>query len=157
MEFVNVNEKNREIVNDFIVSHWGSTKMILRGEVVDMTKTSGILLIENNDIVGLITYIFYGDTCEITSLDSLEENIGIGSKLIERLVEIAIDKGCTKIVLITTNDNINAFGFYQKRGFDLVAVNFNALDKSRELKPSIPLIGENNIPLKHELEFQLKL
>lgn len=59
------------------------------------------------------------------------------------------------IVLITTNDNINAIRFYQKRGFDMAHLFRNAMDISRKLKPEIPLIGENSIPLRHEIEFEL--
>ena len=70
---------------------------------------------------------------------------------------MAEDKGCEKIVLVTTNDNINALRFYQKRGFDMGRIYRNALDKSRSLKPEIPLVGENDIPLKHEIEFELLL
>jgi len=60
-------------------------------------------------------------------------------------------------MLITTNDNINAIKFYQKRGFDLKAAHINAMDISRKLKPGIPLIGMHNIPIKHELEFEIIL
>jgi len=73
------------------------------------------------------------------------------------MIRLAEDKGCEKIVLVTTNDNINALCFYQKRGFDMVRIYHNALDKSRSLKPEIPLVGENDIPLKHEIEFELLL
>lgn len=61
---------------------------------------------------------------------------------------------CYVVVLITTNDNINAIRFYQKRGFDMAHLFHNALDVSRKLKPEIPLIGENSIPLQHEIEFE---
>ncbi|WP_346873864.1 hypothetical protein [Clostridium sp. UBA5988] len=33
----------------------------------------------------------------------------------------------------------------------------NALDISRKLKPTIPLIGDFDIPLKHEIEFEMDL
>lgn len=60
-------------------------------------------------------------------------------------------------MLITTNDNINAIRFYQKRGFDMARLFRNALEASRRLKPEIPLLGENDIPLRHEIEFELLL
>ena len=106
-------------------------------------------------MIGLITYIFYDNILEITSLDSLHENQGIGSKLVEAVIHEAKERKLQKIVLITTNDNINAIKFYQKRGFDMVRLFHNALDVSRKLKPEIPLIGENSIPLRHEIEFEL--
>lgn len=33
----------------------------------------------------------------------------------------------------------------------------NALNVSRELKPSIPLLGDFDIPIKHEIEFEMDL
>ena len=62
-----------------------------------------------------------------------------------------------RLVVITTNDNIGAIRFYQKRGFDMVKLYRGALERSRKLKPQIPLIGENEIPLRHEIEFERKL
>ncbi len=55
------------------------------------------------------------------------------------------------------NDNINAIRFYQKRGFDMAHLFRNAMDISRKLKPEIPLIGDNSIPLRHEIEFELSI
>lgn len=58
-----------------------------------------------------------------------------------------------KIKVITTNDNINAIKFYQKRGFDMIKIYHNAIEESRKLKPTIPLIGNYGIPIIHEIEF----
>lgn len=154
MKYVNISEENREFVNDFIMRQWYSTKMIIRGKEIDMTTVDGIIVTENDAITGLITYIFYGNICEIISLDSLLESQGIGTTLVNKVILIAKDHNCRKVVLITTNDNINAIRFYQKRGFDMVHLYHNALDISRKLKPEIPLLGDNNIPLKHEIEFE---
>lgn len=129
--------------------------MITRGKEINMTKTEGFYFSEGENIIGLITYIVHNDTLEIISLDSLKENQGIGSKLTEAVICEAKERKCHKIVVITTNDNINAIKFYQRRGFDMAHLFRNALDISRKLKPEIPLIGENSIPLRHEIEFEL--
>lgn len=152
-EMVKIEMTNREIVDEFIMKQWYSTKMILRGKEIDMTKAEGFYVLENDTIIGLVTYIEYNNILEILSLDSLKENNGIGTGLFNAAVEEAMKRKCKKVVLITTNDNINAIKFYQKRGFDLTKLYHNALEKSRKLKPEIPLIGENGIPLRHELEF----
>ena len=65
--------------------------------------------------------------------------------------------GCARLWLITTNDNIRALRFYQKRGMVLAALHRGALDESRRLKPSIPLVGMDGIPLRDEIEFELML
>lgn len=157
MECERINNLNRNLINTFIKEHWYTTTMIIRGRVIDMTKTEGFFFRDGENIIGLITYIVYDNILEITSLDSLRENQGIGSKLVETVIHEAKERKVRKIVLITTNDNINAIRFYQRKGFDMVHLFRNALDISRKLKPEIPLIGENSIPLRHEIEFELSI
>lgn len=157
MKLYRIDGQNRSLINTFIKQHWYTTTMIIRGKEIDMTKTEGFFFSEDDKITGLITYIVYNHILEIISLDSLTENQGIGSKLVEAVINEAKERKCEKIVLITTNDNINAIKFYQKRGFDMALLYRNALDISRKLKPEIPLIGDNSIPLRHEIEFELIL
>lgn len=157
MEYLTINKQNRRRINEFIAMHWISTNMIIRGEIIDMTMVDGIIALDGNEIIGLITYIISKDTCEITSLDSLRKGNGIGTELINKVICIAKEKKCRRIIVVTINDNINAIRFYQKRGFDMARLYHNALETSRKLKPEIPLIGDNDIPMRHEIEFELDL
>ena len=77
--------------------------------------------------------------------------------MIDVVREVATESGCKRLWLITTNDNINALRFYQKRDFVLVAVHRNALELSRKLKPEIPMIGNDGIPLRDEVELEMIL
>ena len=89
MECKRINSRNRNLINAFIKQHWYTTTMIIRGKEVDMTKAEGFFFGEEKNIIGLITYIVYNDILEITSLDSLQENQGIGSKLVEVVIHEA--------------------------------------------------------------------
>lgn len=155
MKCEKISSLNRHLVNAFIKQHWYTTTMIIRGKEVDMTKVDGFYFRDGKTIIGVITYIVYNHILEITSLDSLQENQGIGSELVETVIHEAKERNLEKIVLVTTNDNINAIRFYQKRGFDMAHLFRNSMDISRKLKPEIPLVGENSIPLRHEIEFEL--
>ncbi len=155
-EIITVTNKNRQDVNQFLLDNWYSTDIIIRGEVVDGTNVEGFIVYDKSRIVGLITYIVYNDVCEIVTLNSLEENKGIGTALCNKLKEVAIDNNCRLMRLITTNDNLKAFGFYQRRGFVLTKLYPNAMEQVRKIK-DIPLIGENNIPLRDELELEFAL
>jgi len=110
-----------------------------------------------DDRIGLITYQISDDQCEIVSLDAFVQFIGVGSALMTAVKKAAAQAGCRRIWLITTNDNLEAIRFYQRRDFHLVAVHVNALDASRQLKPSIPAVGCFGIPLRDELEFEMLL
>lgn len=149
--------KTRELVNQFFIENWCSTDMSIRGKIIDGTKLDGFLLQEDNKIIGLVTYKFFEDVCEIVSLDSKKENIGIGTALLKEIEKVAIESNCKKMRLITTNDNLRALQFYQKRGYCLTKIYPNAMDEVRKVKPDVPLLGENNIPLRDEIELEKKL
>lgn len=157
MEYLPVDERDRRQVNRFIAGHWFSTDMIVRGTRIDLAKADGIAVWDGGEIAALLTYAVCGGICEILSLDSTVEEKGIGTALVERAIEIAKRNRCKKVIVVTTNDNIAAIRFYQKRGFDMARLYHNALDVSRKMKPEIPLTGENGIPLKHEIEFEMDL
>lgn len=152
-----ISNKTRELVNQFFIDNWFSTDISIRGEIIDGTKLDGFLLQEENTIIGLVTYTFFGDICEIVSVDSKRENVGIGTALLNEIEEIARENKCKKMRLITTNDNLRALQFYQKRGYCLTKLYPNAMDEVRKVKPDVPLIGENGIPLRDEIELEKQL
>ncbi len=104
------------------------------------------------ELAGLITYTLRGQECEITSLNSVEEGKGIGTALIQAVEDAARAHGCSVLKLTTTNDNLKALGFYQKRGFVLSRLLPDAVTRARALKPEIPLIGYAGIPIRDEIE-----
>ena len=138
-------------LREFWISHWGGDEMITRGKVIRYDQVEGFVF---GDWIGLLTFLVHDNECEIASLDSLQEGQGIGTALIEAMLAEAKRRNCRRLFLITTNDNLYALGFYQRRGFELAAVHRGAVNESRKLKPSIPLIGENNIPLRDEIELE---
>ena len=152
-----ISNETRDLVNQFFIDNWFSTDMSIRGEIIDGTKLDGFLLQEENTIIGLVTYTFFGDICEIVSLDSKRENIGIGSALLKEIEKIAVDNNCKKMRLITTNDNMRALQFYQKRGYCLTKLYPNAMEEVRKVKPNVPALGDNDIPLRDEIELEKQL
>jgi len=129
---------------------------VVHGDIYYPHELSGFVALQNNFPVGLVTYHIAGQACEIVTLSSEQPGIGIGSALIEAVGEIARATGCRRLWLVTTNDNLHALGFYQKRGFLLVKIHRNAVEKSRQLKPLIPLYGMNGIPIRDEIELEMK-
>ena len=142
-------------VEGLLTERWGSAKIITRGRGHQADKLPGFIAEVEKERAGLVTYRIAGDQCEVLSLDSLREGLGVGSALLEAVRAVACEGGCRRMWLITTNDNLAAVRFYQKRGWRLVAVHCNALDESRRLKPEIPSIGIDGIPLRDEIELEL--
>jgi GNAT superfamily N-acetyltransferase len=148
---------DRPWIERHLTRSWGSATVSSRGTAHDAFQLPGLVAVEGDEIVGLATYYVAGDECELVSLDALRQGQGTGSALLAAVAEQAARRGCHRLWLITTNDNLNAIRFYQRRGMRLVAVHPGAVDESRRLKPSIPLIGEHGIPIHDELEFELDL
>lgn len=155
--FHEITPDNRRTVNEFLKEHWYATTMVLRGDILDMTRAEGFFLEEEGAILALLTYRFDGTIFEILSLDSLRENEGTGTQMVDEAIRRAKTLGAKKLVVLTSNDNMRAMAFYQKRGFDLARLYRNGLDAARRLKPDIPTVGRDNIPLRHELEFEMIL
>ena len=115
------------------------------------------MAIQKKKKMGLLTYHVKEDNCEIVTINSIRSGIGIGCALIDAVKDSSRQIGCKRLWLVTTNDNLNAQQFYQKRGFVIAAVHKYAVAKSRKLKPEIPLFGGNSIPIKDEIEFEMVL
>src|SRR5262249_40024561 len=112
----------------------------------------------NGEIVGHISYRGEGERCEIVSIDAKTRHAGIGSMLMNAAMEAARAHGYTVVWLTTTNDNLDALRFYQRRGFRLKALRRGAVDRSREvLKPEIPTIGAYEIRISDEPDLELLL
>lgn len=152
-----IDTETRPMVTEFLTNYWSGTFILIRGEAVDITTIDGFAVVKNGSLTGIISYIVRGEACEIVSLNSTAERRGVGTALVNAVIARAREFGCRRVQLLTTNDNLNAIGFYQRRGFDLVGINLGEIDRAREQKPSIPLIGQNGIPIRHEIEFAMNL
>lgn len=151
---------DRDWVERFTTEHWGADLMVVHGQRFYISQLPGFVAEDYGAVVGLVTYTITGGPdmqCEILSLDSLREGQGIGSDLIDAVKTVAMERSCRRLFLATTNDNINALRFYQRRGFVLAALRPNAVAETRKVKPEIPLIGEHGIPIRDEIELEINL
>ena len=135
---------------------FGSSKVAACGEIVDAAELPGMVALNGDEPLGLATYRLEDDDCELVMLNSVVQGVGAGTALIEAVATAATAMGCGRLWLVTTNDNLHALGFFQKRRFEIAAVHPSALNRSRTLK-DIPLIGNDGIPIRDEIELQLRL
>lgn len=152
-----IEQRDRQWIKQLITAEWGADLIAVHGEIFHPAELPGFVALLEVEYIGLITYNIAGKACEIISLNALKPNSGIGSRLIEAVKQQAGQAGCQRLWLITTNDNLNALGFYQKRGFRLSALHAGGTDRSRQLKPQIPLVGQNGIPIHDEIELEMDL
>ena len=128
-----------------------------RGKVWTPAELPGFAVFEDDACVGLVTYEIDGEACEIVTIDALREGEGIGTVLLEAVSDAAREAGCDRIRLLTTNNNLRALAFYQKRGFRLVALRPGAIDEQRKLKLAIPEVDSAGLPIRDELHLELPL
>ena len=150
-------ESDREWVERLVVERWGDAVVAGRGGLWRPAELPGFGAFDGNDCVGLVTYELDGPACEIVTIDALREGAGIGTALLAAVVGAARAGGCERVRLLTTNNNVRALAFYQKRGFRLVALRANAIEEERKLKPSIPEIDASGLPIRDELDLELSL
>jgi N-acetylglutamate synthase-like GNAT family acetyltransferase len=152
-----LDKTDKEWVNALLKKWWAGPVMVTRGKTHRVDQYPGFIAGEKGKRVGLATYHIDAKECEITSMNSLAEDKGIGTALVDAVKEKAKEAGCQRLFLITTNDNTKALRFWQKRGFIIGAVYLNALEKTRRMKPDVPLTGDDGIPLRDEIELEMKL
>jgi ribosomal protein S18 acetylase RimI-like enzyme len=138
--------------------HMGSTRVARLGEVIEAADLPGFVAERDGERLGLLTWIMDGDQLEVLSLHCRVENVGAGSVLLQAATELAAARGCRRLWLLTTNDNLRALGFYQRQGLRLRALHAGQVDRDRALKPEIPEVNpDNGIPLRDLLELELPL
>jgi GNAT superfamily N-acetyltransferase len=131
----------------------GMAVVARRAELVDAPARPAIIAGEDDALAGVLSYELGSLECEILTLYVARRWAGVGSALIRAVVDLATTAGCRRCWLVTTNDNVDALRFYQRRGFHLTTIRCGAVDEARQLlKPGIPLTGEYGIPLRDELE-----
>jgi GNAT superfamily N-acetyltransferase len=151
-----INDTDRQRLREQLTADWGSTRVATRGRLVDAAALPGFLVEEGGEWLGYAAYELRDTELEVTVIESLAPGRGAGGALLAECVRAAQAAGATRVLLVTTNDNMAALRFYQRRGFVLVALRPGAVDDARStLKPAIPERGNDDIPIHDEIELEL--
>lgn len=138
---------------------WGHSHFISRGRTYTLPDLEGFVAADGDNIVGLVVFKHTEaqQSLEIISIDSFQEGVGIGSMLLNAALQIARQRDCRNVCLVTTNDNLPAIRFYKNRDFSLKKVHYYAVSEARKSLPEIPLVGYQDIPILHEMEFEYSI
>jgi GNAT superfamily N-acetyltransferase len=134
---------------------WGMRRLVSRERLTaDASVFPGFVAELDGKRAGFALVRRVGDELEVIALQSLEERRGVGTALLRAVEAEAHATGCRRAWLVTTNDNLDAIRFYQRRGWDLVALHRDAVTRGRALKPELAAIGAFGIAIRHELELE---
>lgn len=134
--------------------HWGGEPTIVCGVEHRLLQLPA-LVAGNRDGVAVYDPGAKDRVPELLLLHALRPGGGIGTALIDALIAVLRDAGHDRLLVTTTNDNLAALRFYQRRGFRLHAIRCGAVDEARLRKPAIPLVGFNDIALHDEIDLLL--
>ena len=144
-------------VESILSEHFGSPEVVSRGVLYDSRALPGFVAEVESKPAGLVQYHMAGHQCEVVVLISLFPRQGIGRELLKTMESAARQAGCTRLWLITTNNNRNAIKFYKALGWRQVAIHQGAVRDSRKLKPQIPLYDDEGVPIEDEIEFEWRM
>jgi GNAT superfamily N-acetyltransferase len=147
-----VQDSDRPTVEWLTTQLWGASEVVVHDGTFYPAMLPGFIAERTGRIAGLVTFDVRPGVLEIVTINALERHAGIGTMLIEAVRGEAKRRGCREVVLTTTNDNLSALRFYQRRGFRLAALRPGAVDRSRQRKPEIPHSGDYGIPLRDEID-----
>lgn len=156
-KIVKLTTDDREEVLNIIKEFWGDHTVVSQGKIFYPAKLEGLKAVNQDSIVGILHFQVQDKQCEILTLASLTEGQGVATALLTQVEVIARNRSCEKLTLTTTNDNLHALGFYQRRGFYMKNLFPGQMKVSRKLKPAIPEIGEHGIPIRDEIRLEKKL
>jgi ribosomal protein S18 acetylase RimI-like enzyme len=143
-------------LKESLAEAWGGTPFVAgRGILYDLTEWPALIAEQHGAILGVLTYELTDREMYVISIHAGSKAQGIGSGLMEAAVALAT--GRERIWLTTTNDNLDAIRFYQRRGFRIIDVRPDAVTASRDLKPTIPLVGAYGIEMRDEIDLERRL
>ncbi len=140
-----------------LADRWGGELIVGRGRSWRLCTLPALIALERGSPSGVLTYELAADYVEIVTLDALRPGRGIGRALLTALCEVARSAGLSMVQVMTTNDNLRALRFYQRAGFRISDIRLGAVDQARTLKPTISQLGNDDIPIRDEIDLVLDL
>jgi hypothetical protein len=133
-------EADRAELDALFVRLWGATQVIAHDERMDLRTLPTLVAVDGSgEFAGALVWRPDGDAVEVAGIGAVASGGGVGTALLDAA------------------DNTGALRFYQRRGLCIVAVDAGAVDRARVIKPEMPLVGFDGIPLRDELRLEMEL
>jgi ribosomal protein S18 acetylase RimI-like enzyme len=145
-------DAERSTVRDLFRRDFGRTQIIAFGEVMNVDEMPALVATMHQDVSGALAYRLLGDGLHIVALatDATWQRSGVGGHLVAEAELLARRLRLAKVVATTTNDNLPALYFYQRRGYRMTAlVPAGILAHTHE-----ELSGFGGIPVRDEVHLE---
>jgi GNAT superfamily N-acetyltransferase len=148
---------DRTFLEELLRLRWSGGALLLRGRMIAPSDVEALAAYDGDRLAGVATWRLEGKVLYIVTLNNITDQRGVGVALLDATMKLGREKGAALVRVIVTNDNLNALGFYQRRGFKIVGVFPGAVDTIRSLNPNLPVMGANRIPMRDEIELERDL
>jgi L-amino acid N-acyltransferase YncA len=148
---------DRAFLEELLRLRWSGGALMMRGKIVHPKDVEALAAYHDGRLAGVATWRLEGPVMYLATLNNITEQRGVGVALLDAMMKLGRRKGSALMRVIVTNDNLNALGFYQRRGFRIVAVHPGVIDTIRTLMPNVPTMGANRIPMRDEIELEIDL
>lgn len=97
------------------------------GELAQGTRTYVVLVDADDVVVGYAGVMTVGATADLQTIAIAPsaQGHGAGRLLMEALIDIAVGRECTEMLLEVRSDNAPAISMYERRGFEAIATRTN--------------------------------
>ena len=148
-------DRDRESVRELFARDFGRTQIVAFGEVMDVDQMPALVAVMTRDPAGALAYRLLGNALHIVALatDPMSQRSGVGGHLVAEAELLARRLGLKRLIVSTSNDNLPALYFYQRRGYrltDLVPNSIIALTKHE-------VAGFAGIPVRDEVRLEKRI
>ncbi len=137
----------------------GGPVVACNGSLVDLRAHPARIAVRDGARAGFAVHA-KGSQVELLAIRALIPGQGVGTALVEDLVAIAKDEGARSIAVETTNDNLDALRFYQRRGFHLTDCRIGGFADVRRLKGldrDVPYLGVGGVEIRDIFRLERRL
>ncbi len=148
---------DREFIRDRWKDSWG-IPVVSVDRTYEPEDVQGMVWRDEwGEAQGLVTWHIDGDEAEIVTMDAYQQGRHIGGRLLDGAEAELRKRDVERVTIVTTNDNLRALAFYVRRGYRMVRLDLDGVDRVRALKPDVPALGHDNLPLRDMIELQKDL
>jgi ribosomal protein S18 acetylase RimI-like enzyme len=134
---------------------FGRAAIVAFGEVMALDDHPAIVAEMKGELAGALAYRLVPDAFHVIALatDPMWQRSGVASYLVVEAELLTRRHGLDRLVFSTTNDNLPALYFYQRRGWTIIEVAAGAMI---EHSPP-PHVGFAGIPVRDEIRLEKRL
>src|ERR1700738_3104778 len=145
-------DADRRAARELFQQDFGRTQIVAFGEVMDIDQMPALVAVMHIEPSGALAYRLMGNALHIVALatDPMWQRSGVGGHLVAEAELLARRLKLARLIVSTTNDNLPALYFYQRRGYKLTDLVPNSVIEHTHNEQ----LGFAGIPVRDEVRLE---